>query len=93
MEQALAAFFAVSLPDGRPNPAVDFGFNVKDAVGQPAGELAWSDVFNVVRDVPGIRKVTGLRLNGRDEDVALGIAEFPRLGVATLLDGDAGGLL
>jgi hypothetical protein len=30
---------------------------VKDANGDPAGEVAVSDVFNVVRDVVGVRKI------------------------------------
>jgi hypothetical protein len=34
--QNLGAYFRVSAtPDGTPNPLVDFGFNVKDADGQP----------------------------------------------------------
>ena len=86
VKKALAAFFAVSLSDGTPNPNVDFGFNVKDAAGQPAGEVAWSDVFNVVRDVAGVRKVTGFALNGQAQDVKLKIEEFPVLGSVTLLD-------
>ncbi|HEU4406562.1 MAG TPA: baseplate J/gp47 family protein [Polyangiaceae bacterium] len=90
----LAAFFRVSEPDGTPNPRVDFGFNVKDAEGRVAGELAWSDVFDVVRDTPGIRKVGGgvgdLRLNGLPADVKLAPREFPVLGDVALTDGDTG---
>ena len=93
VKKALADFFAVSLSDGTPNPNVDFGFNVKDAAGQPAGEVAWSDVFNVVRDVAGIRKVTGFDLNGQAEDVKLKIEEFPALGSIALSNGDTGGPL
>jgi hypothetical protein len=59
IQKALADFFAVSLPNGTPNPAVDFGWNV-EANGDPAGEVAVSDVFDVVRDVAGVRKIGGL---------------------------------
>src|SRR5262249_22006939 len=55
--KALGDYLAVSLPDGTPNPAVDFGFDVKDANGDPVGEIAFSDVFDVVHDVPGVRKI------------------------------------
>jgi hypothetical protein len=34
--------FRVNEPDGTPNPLVDFGFNIKDAEGNPVGEIAWS---------------------------------------------------
>jgi hypothetical protein len=93
----LAAMFGVSEPDGTPNPLVDFGFNIKDQGGNPVGEIAWSDVFNVVRDTDGVRKVGDrhgdLKLNGLPADIKLGIKEFPLLGNVTLVDGDRGGLL
>ncbi len=93
----LAAMFQVTNMGGTPNPLVDFGFNIKDADGNPVGEIAWSDVFNVIRDTPGVRKIgdrTGdLKLNGLPADVKLGIKEFPLLGNVTLVDGDTGGLL
>jgi len=93
----LAAMFRVSEADGTPNLLVDFGFNIKDADGNPVGEIAWSDVFNVVRDTDGVRKVGDrrgdLKLNGLPADIKLGIKEFPLLGNVTLIDGDTGGLL
>jgi hypothetical protein len=88
---ALASFFVVSLPDGTPNPTVDFGWNVKDDEGQPAGEVALSDVFDVVHDVAGVRKIgdgpTDFLLNGARADVVIGTREFPVLGQVTLLNG------
>jgi len=27
--------------------------HLKDTEGNPVGELAWSDIFNVIRDTPG----------------------------------------
>jgi hypothetical protein len=92
IQKALAGFFAVSLPNGTPNPAVDFGWNVKDANGDPAGEVAVSDVFDVVRDVAGIRKIgdrpDDFLLNGAREDLVLGTREFPALGQVTLVNGN-----
>ncbi|MFH0900563.1 MAG: hypothetical protein V2A73_08030, partial [Pseudomonadota bacterium] len=77
----LAAMFRVSEPDGTPNPLVCFGFNIKDADGHPAGEVAWSDVFNVIRDTEGVRKLGDLhgdlKLNGLPADVKIGIKELP----------------
>jgi hypothetical protein len=97
VRQNLAAMFQVSQPDGTPNPLVDFGFNIKDADGNAVSEIAWSDVFNVIRDTTGVRKVGdgqgGLRLNGRSEDVELRMNEFPVLGAITLIDGDTGAQL
>lgn len=90
----LTSFFAESLADSTPNPNVDFGFNVKDASGDPIPEIAWSDVHNVVRDTVGVRKVgdedVDFLLNGFNNDVALDVKEFPSLGTITLTDGDTG---
>jgi hypothetical protein len=90
--KALADFFAVSLRDGTPNPTVDFGWNVKDADGQPAGEVALSDVFDVVHDVAGVRKIgdgpTDFLLNGARTDVLIGTREFPVLGRIALFNGN-----
>lgn len=94
IQKALSEFFAVSLPDGTPNSNVDFGFNQKDSAGNPSGEVALSDVFNVVRDVPGIRKIgdgpDDFLLNGAREDVLIDVREFPTLGQITLLNGETG---
>jgi len=93
----LQAMFRVSEPDGTPNPLVDFGFNVRDADGSPAGEVAWSDVFNVIRDTAGVRKLGDghgdLKLNDLPADVKLGLREFPVLGEVTLIDARTGGYL
>jgi hypothetical protein len=93
----LATHFRISAPDGTPNPLVDFGFNVKDASGNPAGEVTWSDVFNVIRDTPGVRKIGDSRLDltlcGLPADVKLGLREFPFLGQITIRNGDSGELV
>ena len=93
----LTDMFSMSQADGTPNPQVDFGFNIKDSEGNPVGEVAWSDVFNVIRDTVGVRKIGDrhgdLKLSGLPADVKLGIKEFPVLGTVTLIDGDSGGYI
>lgn len=97
VEQNLSDYFRVSLPDGTPNPRVDFGFNLQDATGQYSGEVAWSDVFNVIRDTEGVRKVGDapgdLTINGLPADVKLRPQEFPTLGAISLINGDTGASL
>ncbi len=94
IEQALAAFFAVSLTDGTPNPNVDFGANLRGADGELVAEMPLSDVFNAVRDVVGVRKVgdgpADFLLNDARADVALRAREFPVLGAVTILNGATG---
>jgi len=86
----LTALFALDLADGGPNLGVDFGAN-------SSGEIAWSDVHNVVRDTVGVRKVgDGLGdflLNGIRSDVSIEVQEFPQLGTVTILNGDTGAAL
>jgi len=93
----LADWFALDDDDGSSNENVDFGFNSTDSDGDPDPVVAWSDVFNVVRDTTGVRKVgDGLGdfiLNGERSDVSLEVQEFPTLGTVTLLNGDTGGTL
>jgi hypothetical protein len=93
----LAAFFRITEPDGTPNTRIDFGFNIRDVEGNPAGEIAWSDVLDVIRDTEGVRKLGDgpfdLKLNGLPADVKLGKKEFPVLRNVALLDGDTGALL
>lgn len=93
----LTTFFAIDLADGSPNPDIDFGFNFKDAAGDPSGEIAWSDVHNVVRDTTGVRKVGDVLgsflLNGAQLDVPIDVEEFPKLGTVTIINGDTGATL
>ena len=90
----LATFFAISNPDGTPNEEVDFGFNLKDADGNPSGEIAWSDVQNAVRDSSPVRKVdpgaSGFLLNGARDDLTIALREFPKLGDVVIINGDTG---
>lgn len=78
---ALRDFFAVELEDGSPNPKIRFGY-------YSTYELPWSDVFNVVRDIEGVRKIDrdGLLLNGTTGDIALALYQIPKLGAVTIKD-------
>ena len=97
VRERLREHFRITVPDGTPNRAIDFGFNLRDAAGIPVGELALSDLFNVVRDTPGVRKIgdraEDFTLNGRHADVRLRIKEFPVLGSVVLLEGESGRVL
>lgn len=97
IEQTLGEFFAISRPDGTPNPRVDFGFYIQDADGEPAAEVAWSNVLAVIEGVPGVRKIgdadDDFLLNGASDDVPLAQREFPVLGNLHIVNGDTGGLL
>ena len=93
----LDEMFRLANFDGTANTQVDFGFNLRAAETTLHGEVAWSDVFNTIRDTPGVRKIGAgphdLKLNGLATDVRIGLAEFPMLGDITLCDGTTGGLL
>lgn len=96
----LQAFFAIlvdaqtvdpKLPPGLiPNPLIDFGARLKDSSGQPTDSLAFSDVYNVVRDTTGVLKMDvgpgAFLLNGEATNVTLARPEFPRLGTVVIID-------
>ena len=89
IRRALASLFAVSLADGTPNPQVDFGFNLKKASGDVAAELPFSELFDAVAEVPGVRKVHEQSFLPAD-DVKLDVRTFPALGTVSLFDLDTG---
>ena len=78
-----------------PNENVDFGGKITDSDGNVVGELAFSDVYNAVRDVEGVRKLVpgAFLLNTVADDVDLTTREFPTLGTVTIIDDDTGGTL
>lgn len=92
--KALTAFFAVTNDDGTSNTNVDFGAKYTDSDGAPSPSIAWSDIFNAIRDVAGVRKLdagpTGLLLNAQNADVVLASNEFPQLGTVRIFDGETG---
>lgn len=94
IDAALADFFAAALEDKTDNEEIQFGWYYKNVAGDFSGELAWSDVFNVIRDTEGVRKISsatdGMLLNGTRAGVYLEAQQFPRLGAVGLIDGDTG---
>lgn len=84
---SLAAFFAIKTDDGLDNAAIAFGYYMD-------GALAWSDVFNAIRDTTGVRKIddglANLTLNGVAEDVVVPPEQFPILGTVTIIDAATG---
>jgi len=93
----LTNFFAVQNVDGTKNTNVDFGANVKDSLGVITSEIPLSDIFNLVRDTTGVRKIgdadADFTLNLVHTDVTLLPKEFPKLGNVLITDGDTGGPL
>lgn len=84
----LVDYFEPMLASGERNPNVDFGFYYKDAQGVPAGEIPWSDLFNIVRDTAGVLKVEQtMKLNGVTDDVQINNWEFPAMGSLTVING------
>jgi hypothetical protein len=91
----LGEFFRLSNEDDTPNELVNFGYYLRDT--DAAGELPYSDLYNLIRDTPGVRKLGDhsgdLLLNGLPADVRLRAFEFPILGNVELTDGSTGRLL
>lgn len=77
---------------GAKNTSIDFGFYLVNADGNPSGTLDWSDLFDAIRNAPGVRKIDagvgGLLLNGVRNDLAIAVSQFPELGTVTVIDGD-----
>lgn len=94
LRTALAAYFAILLPDGTPNPLVDFGSKYVDTNGVPSPAFGLAPLFSTLEYVAGVRELGGLPadflLNQRHSDVALQPRQFPVLGKVTLFDGDTG---
>lgn len=94
IESALEQRFALFNEDGTENEDVDFGFNIKDADGNPAGFVPWSRLLAQVQGVDGVAKIgdgpNDFAINGVDDDVPILDLEFPQLGTITLIDADSG---
>lgn len=84
---AVTKFFALNADDGSRNANIDFGWYLD-------GAIAWSDVFNVVRDTAGVRKVDdglgNLTLNGQADDLELAPDQFPVLQSVTVINAATG---
>jgi len=94
---ALAAYFNPLSTDGSANTLIDFGYNYRDVNDLPCGEIALSDLFNLIRDIPGVRKIgTGLddfTLNGAHSDPPISNWQFPELGSVVLVNGATGNVI
>ncbi len=94
IEIALEDFFKMRNDDDTVNEEIDFGFNIKDADGNPAGEVPWSRLFGIVERTSGVAKIgdepNDFAINGADDDLPILLKEFPRLGTVSLIDGDTG---
>lgn len=94
----LEAFFAIDNADGTKNTNIDFGINYPTGrSGNQESEIPLSDVYNVVRDTPGVRKIgdgnVDFTLNGANADLLINPVGFPVLGAITITDGDTGSLV
>jgi len=90
----LEDYFEPMLASGEANPNVDFGYYYKDSTGAPAGAIPWSDVFNVIRDTTGVRKLEHtLQLNGVTDDVQINNWGFPAMGALVVINGDTAGAI
>lgn len=94
---ALYDYFALTVDAGteneRDNPNVNFGFYAaQTSSGAFDGQVALSDLVNVVRDVRGVRKIgDGLNdflVNSQHKDLKIQAHQFPRLGTVTLINGE-----
>lgn len=87
VRKSVEDFFAITNSDGSNNSSIDFGYYLD-------GALAWADVFNVIRDTAGVRKIddglANLTLNGDSDDVEIQPEEFPILGTVTVIDAVTG---
>jgi hypothetical protein len=97
VEKALRQYFAIATNEKGRNDAVNFGFKMLDADGNPSPEIAWSKVFAAVENSPAVRKiqssVSGFLLNDLMQSVVLLGYQIPRLGTITLYDMDQGGVI
>lgn len=91
---AVEAYFQIELDDGTPNDRVNFGFYYQGSEGVPLGSIAWSDVQDLVRDVPGVARVQagpgGFTLNGVRDDLPIPMFAFPVLVSFQVVDAETG---
>ena len=99
----LVAYYALTYVDPtdgltKPNPKVDFGFNVQDGDGVPTGLIALSDVANIVHDSVGVLRLgtadADFTINGAHADVVVANNQFSQLGATVdLVNGVTGASL
>jgi len=90
----LTNYFAIKNSDGTINENVGFGYDFVEEVGASTGALPLSDIYNVVRDTIGVRKISSIpndfTLNEVHADVEFLLKEFVTLGEVTIINGDTG---
>jgi uncharacterized phage protein gp47/JayE len=83
----LAAYFALDSDDGSMNENIGFGYQIEN-------EITYSDIYNVIRDTTGVRKLddapSALTLNNEARDLELEPYEFPILGTITIINAATG---
>lgn len=89
----LTEFFAIQNADGTKNENVLFGLEyLSGRSDSEVPEIPLSDIYNVVRDTPGVRKIgdrqSDFTLNTLHSDVAITHVQFPTLGTVVIVDGD-----
>ena len=82
-------------PTAIPNEQMQFGYYYRDPEDPTATpRLAWSDVMDIIRDMPGVLKLSprsgSCTLNGAQDDVAILASEFPQLRTVTIIDDRTG---
>jgi hypothetical protein len=86
----IEAFFDLDTSDGSKNENIGFGYQIDN-------EIAYSDLYNVIRDTTGVRKLDdkpgALTLNGEAADLEIEPYQFPILGTVTLLNAATGSVL
>lgn len=59
IDAAFVEFFRPESEDGSKNPKIDFGYYLRQrTIAETQGEIPLSDLLDVIRDVPGVRKVS-----------------------------------
>jgi hypothetical protein len=94
VRSVLAAYFAITLANGTPNPLIDFGANYVDENGNTDPLFSLGLLFESVEQTSGVRELGGspqdFLLNNAHADLVIPANAFPVLGVVTVIDGDTG---
>ncbi len=95
LQLGLENLLVIRNSDGTANESVNFGYYLRGE--EDAGTYAWSDVFNVLRDTTGVRKLDsgpeGLLINEERGDLELSNREFPVLGTVVIIDAESGSVV
>ena len=97
---AFASYFAILVPASTTgfvggglvrNPRLNFGYYLQDADGEPTGHLPFSDLYDLLHDVVGVREIGASQgeftLDGSTGNVPIELWDFPQLGTVTITFG------